>query len=275
MVIDPDGENPVVISGSFNWSSSATQSNDEFLLVFHGPRVAQLYKDYFQYLWDNGRVMGVERVDQNGLAAGDIVFNEVHWYGAHAHDEEGNDEFIELRNLTDRDLELDMWQIANADDFVVGLPPGSILPAGGLFTIVDHVTEFYEDGAPQDERTAFTTGDLVVNAFNDNRQSRLYLKDQALELFLKDPDGNIVDVAGDGGPAFFGGPDGPAVRSMQRTDVGADGASRGSWAASDVVEGGVNVNPEPINFGDAECPVMGDPGCVPYREVILATPGEP
>ena len=36
MVIDADGENPVVITGSFNWSASATVSNDEFLLVFRG-----------------------------------------------------------------------------------------------------------------------------------------------------------------------------------------------------------------------------------------------
>ena len=61
------------------------------------------------------------------------------------------------------------------------------------------------DGAPQDELTSFLGGDLVVNVFNDDRQSRLYLKDEALELVLKDPDNNVVDTAGDGGPAFAGG----------------------------------------------------------------------
>jgi hypothetical protein len=269
MVIDPDGENPIVISGSFNWSSSATQSNDEYLMVFHGGRVAAQYRDYMEYLWRNGKEMGKSRIGQDDLQAGDIVIDEVHWYGVHANDIDGFDEFVELRNLTDRDIPLDMWQLANPDDFVVGLPPGSILPANGRFTILDHVLEAYVDGAPQDSGTAFTTGDLIVNAFNDNRQSRLYLKDDAMELFLLDPDANLMDVAGDGGPAFAGGPEGgldEIVRSMQRTDPPGDGASASSWMASPVTEGGTNVSDAPIDIRDPEGPT--------YRELILATPGE-
>lgn len=266
MVIDPDGEDPLVISGSFNWSASATQSNDEFLLVLRGRRVAQLYEDYFEYLWRNGRRMGEERVGEKDLEAGDLVIEEVHWYGAHDLDPEGFDEFVELRNTTDRDLRLDMWQLANADDFVVGLPPGSVIPAGGRFTILDHTVEPYVDGAPQDTNTAFLTGDLVVNPFNDNRQARLYLKDQALELILKDPDGNVMDVAGDGGPAFHGGPEASGVvRSMQRAEPPGDGADPDSWLASPVSEGGANVNPAPID--------PADPGRT-WRSIILATPGE-
>ena len=265
MVIDPDGDNPLVISGSFNWSSSATISNDEFLLVFHGRRVAQEYRDYFDYLWRNGRLMGETRIGEDGLEAGDILINEVHWYGVHDNDIEGYDEFVELRNLTDRDIELDMWQLANADDFVVGLPPGTVIAANSTFSIVDHVLEAYVDGAPQDSHTAFLTGDLVVNAFNDDRLGRLYLKDQALELFLKDPDNNVMDVAGDGGPAFAGGPDGDQVRSMQRNPNGGPGHLPGNWFASEVSEGGIHVNDAPIHRG----------GDTTYRDIILATPGEP
>jgi phosphatidylserine/phosphatidylglycerophosphate/cardiolipin synthase-like enzyme len=97
MVIDPDGENPLVISGSFNWSASAAQSNDEYLLVFRGKRIAQLYEAYFGYLYDNGRRFGKEFVGENGLEAGDVVIDEVHWYGVHPNDPEGYDEFLELR----------------------------------------------------------------------------------------------------------------------------------------------------------------------------------
>ena len=186
MVIDPQGDDPVVISGSFNWSASATQSNDEYLLVFHGPRVAEMYTDYFDYLWGNGRPLGPVRMGEGDdpLEPGDLTFSEIHWYGAHPNDIDGQDEFIEIRNHTDRDIDLDMWQISNPDDFVVGFPPGSVIPAGGTFTIVDHLLEVYQDGAPQDENTAFIDGDLIVNAYNDNRQARLYLKDGQLELFL-------------------------------------------------------------------------------------------
>lgn len=255
MVIDADGANPTVITGSFNWSASATQSNDEFLLVMRGARVAKLYEQYWEYLWENGRVFGETRLGQDGLAAGDVVIDEVHWYGATDLDPEGTDEFLELRNLTDRELRLDLWQVANTDDFVVGFPPGSVLPANGRFTIVDHLLEPYVDGAPQDDLTSFLTGDLVVNVYNDDRQARLYLKDEAMELFLKDPDNNVVDTVGDGGPAFAGGPDGNAVRSMQRLDPPGDGADPSSWTASPVSEGGANVNPD-------------------FRDTVLATPGE-
>jgi phosphatidylserine/phosphatidylglycerophosphate/cardiolipin synthase-like enzyme len=285
MIIDPDGENPVVISGSFNWSASATQSNDEFLLVFKGKRVAQLYKAYFEYLWENGKRFGVERIGENGLEPGDITIDEIHWYGAHPADIDGNDEFIELLNHTNRAIELDMWQISNPDDFVVGIPPGSVIPANGRFAIVDHLLEPYQDGAPQDEYTAFLDGDLIMNSYNDNRQARLYLKDGALELTLKDPGGSIMDRAGDGGPAFHGGPvetltktgsDGngndkafTAIKTRSMVRIGEDGTQRDAWAPSTVDEGTEWVNPDPFIFDDDDAPLWT------YRDLILTSPGEP
>jgi hypothetical protein len=172
-----------------------------------------------------------------------------------AGDSDGFDEFIELRNLTDRDLLLDMWQISIEQDIVVGLPPGSLLPAGGLFTILDHTLEAYEDGAPQDGLSAFRNGDLVINTFNDNRQSRLYLKDGSLELYLRDPFGQQVDAAGNGGAAFAGGPDGAKARSMERNDEGDDGTVAESWHACSLSVGGGNVNED-------------------FQSEVIATPGE-
>lgn len=265
LVIDGNGADPVVISGSFNWSASATQSNDEYLLVFRGKRVAQEFEGYFEYLWENARRFGEERIGENDLQPGDLVIDEVMWYGAHANDVDGFDEFIELRNLTDRAIRLDMWQLANPDDFVVGIPPGSVIPPRGRFTIVDHVLEAYTDGAPQDSNTSFLRGDLVLNAFNDDRQARLYLKDEALDLRLLDPDGREMDACGDGGAAFAGGPDGGAARSMQRADDPGDGRDPASWRASRVTEGGSWVNPA----------IMVPGTDTTYRDVILATPGEP
>ena len=162
-----------------------------------------------------GRRMGKTHLSDGIINPGDVVINEVHWYGVNDRDPDGFDEFIELRNLTDQDISSNLWQIANSDDFV-GLPPGSTIPANGLFTIVDHVLEPYEDGKPQDENSAFLTGDLIVNSFNDNRQARLYLKDGALDLRLKDPSAAIVDVAGDGG-AVCGRPHRRQGLLMERT----------------------------------------------------------
>jgi phosphatidylserine/phosphatidylglycerophosphate/cardiolipin synthase-like enzyme len=244
MLIDAEGEDPIVITGSFNWSSSATVSNDEFLLVLRGGRIAQEFADYFSSLWDNGFEMGETRVADGSVAPGDVLINEIMWYGAHSGDDEGYDEFIELRNTTGDDISLDMWQIAGVDDFVVGLPPGSTIPAYDTFLIVDHVLEAYEDGAPQDENSAYLSGDMVVNAFNDNRQSRLYLKDGTMELFLQDPDAAVIDIAGDGGPPFAGGPDGDVVRSMERRQEAGDGTTAAAWYEYSGSAGIGVVNPD-------------------------------
>jgi len=277
MVLDAYGENPVVITGSFNWSASATQSNDEFLMVFKGPRIAQEFDGYFEYLYKNGRRMGRDFIDEEVsdgyiLKPGDITINEIMWYGAHLADVDGFDEFIELKNHTPYDIELDLWQLSNPDDFVLGFPPGSTIPGNGLFTVVDHVVEAYQDGAPQDQGTAYTTGDLVVNAFNDNRQARLYLKDSAQEIFLLDPEAKLMDTVGDGGPPFGGGPNGYGGISMERLDPPGDGADPSSWADCVAPEGGINVNPALI---PTDIEVAQQPLEVTYKEVIIATPGEP
>ncbi|MBN2800057.1 MAG: lamin tail domain-containing protein [Deltaproteobacteria bacterium] len=245
MIIDLDSDDPKVISGSFNWSASASMSNDEFLLVMHGARVAQEYNDYFEKLYDAGRDFGKTRVADGSVAPGDVVINELQWYGYNSSDLDGFDEFIELRNTTDRDLVLDLWQISGADDFTVGLPPGSTIPAGGLFTIVDHVLEPYQDGAPQDTATSILRGDLVLNPFNDNRAARLYLKDGALELSLRDPDAVEIDRAGNGGPAYAGGPQSNGkVRSMERNANPGDGRDPASWHACSLSEGIGDINPD-------------------------------
>ncbi len=257
MIIDPYGENPVVISGSFNWSASATVSNDEYMLVMHGERVAREFMEYYDTLWSDGKRMGENWMGEDGVEEGDLLINEIQWYGVHEIDQDGNDEFIELRNTSDQDIKLDMWQIANPDDFVLGFPPGAIIEANSTYLVVDHQLEPYVDGAPQDAYTAYTNADLVVNAYNDNRQARLYLKDGQMELFLKDPDNNIMDYAGDGGPAFAGGPDNSGnVYSMERLASGGDGREASSWQSCQLDEGGENVNP-------------------PFRDTIIATPGEP
>jgi hypothetical protein len=260
MVIDADGPNPTVITGSFNWSASATQSNDEYLLVFRGPRVATLFDDYFEALWAQGRDLGNTFVGDElpggaTLSPGDLQISEVMWYGVTPEDPDGNDEYIELRNLTSSSLSLDMWQIANADDTIVGLPPGSTIPPNGTFLILDHTTEPYFDGVPVDEPSAFQGGDMIVNAWNDNRQARLYLKDGNLDLRLLDPKGVVVDVAGNGGPAFVGGPLDGVVRSMERRAVGVDGSDPASWYACTLAEGGANVTEG-------------------YRDLMIGSPGE-
>lgn len=102
IILDAEGEDPILITGSFNWSASATQSNDETLLVVHDREAARIATEWWESLWFNGRVPG-DQPDAPEIVAGDVVINEVHWYGVTPDEPEGFDEFIELKNTTTRD----------------------------------------------------------------------------------------------------------------------------------------------------------------------------
>ena len=53
-IIDPLGRNPVVISGSANFSEASTTENDENMLVIRGNRrVADIYLGEFMRLWSH------------------------------------------------------------------------------------------------------------------------------------------------------------------------------------------------------------------------------
>lgn len=51
-IIDPNGSDPTVITGSHNWTYAAETSNDENTLVIHDERVASLYRSEFERRWE-------------------------------------------------------------------------------------------------------------------------------------------------------------------------------------------------------------------------------
>jgi len=46
-------DNKIVITGSYNWTASAGERNDENLLVIDDDYIVERYQDYFNNLWDN------------------------------------------------------------------------------------------------------------------------------------------------------------------------------------------------------------------------------
>ncbi len=250
LVIDGQTENPVVLTGSFNWSSSATIANDETLLVIEGPRVGHQYHAYFNYLYDVAKNIGERWVnDRQGLQPGDVIINEIQWDGYNGTVDPNetsdpnssrfyhytfNDEFIELLNTTPRPIDLSMWTIATDDDFVVGLYPGTIIGPYERFLIVDHNTEPYDDFTPQFRGGAYTDPDFVMNSANDARFLRMNLRNARFKLYLRDPKGVALDEAGNGTAPFHGGrerrgsedPRQQVVRSMERVHFSCeDGAT--------------------------------------------------
>ena len=69
MVIDPLGKNPIIISGSANFSDASTNDNDENMLVIAGDeRVADIYLGEFMRLWHHYRFRSIvnEKADESG-----------------------------------------------------------------------------------------------------------------------------------------------------------------------------------------------------------------
>jgi phosphatidylserine/phosphatidylglycerophosphate/cardiolipin synthase-like enzyme len=239
ILIDHRTDKPVILSGSFNWSSSATLSNDETLLVFESPRLAEQYADTFEEIWQIGKHMGQNWVgDAIGTAPGDVIFNEIMWDGydgdclhstitgrlvpcnidtdgdgvrdtanpvANQNEPVDNDEFIELLNTTDHTIDLSMWTIANGEDFAVGLYPGTVIGPYERMLIAGHNTEPYDDLTPQFRGGAYEAADFVMNTANDQRFLRLNLRNIDFKLRLIDPYSTQVDQVGNGGPPFVGG----------------------------------------------------------------------
>jgi phosphatidylserine/phosphatidylglycerophosphate/cardiolipin synthase-like enzyme len=104
MILDYGTPNARVITGSFNWSSSATISNDEVMLVLRGERVTNLYMQVWKDIWENSVGLpegichdNVMNVDEGGdwianpaaqnlvcgqrVSPGDVIISEVHWDG--------------------------------------------------------------------------------------------------------------------------------------------------------------------------------------------------
>ena len=73
MLVDPLGDDPVVITGSANFSDASTTGNDENMIVIRGDkRVADIYLGEFMRLWQHYRFRYVE----SAIAGGEMKGND-------------------------------------------------------------------------------------------------------------------------------------------------------------------------------------------------------
>lgn len=291
MILDAGTPDARVITGSFNWSSAATISNDEVLLVLRGERITREYAEEFRNIWNQGqdisRQMCVLMYDSENLTCddevqpGDVVISEVHfdgWNGERdpshhtcsggAASRDGidcrrrvtNDQFVELYNTTDRPINMSMWTLSNGQDIIMGFTPGTVIKPGQNFVVLDHNTVPLSERDPQRGNHAFLNPDFVLNTANDPRFRRLNLKSASFELGLYNSRAVEIDRAGDGGPAFYGGRQGNTNYSMQRiiepNGTVGPGTDRSGWKRASGTEGGPNVHPD-------------------FRGFIIANPGLP
>ncbi len=149
----------------------------------------------------------------------DVVINELMWMGSF---EDDDDEWIELRNMTDHDIDLSHWNIDGAGKGTNGhieIPQGYTIKAQGYFLITKKKWKETEINLSQD--LAKDEGYTHVAGMD--------LRDKGEKLTLKDRAKNTIDSAwkdamwSDGWHGIF------LHMSMERDDVIGDGAEKANW----------------------------------------------
>ncbi|MEW6755522.1 MAG: lamin tail domain-containing protein [Candidatus Latescibacterota bacterium] len=151
---------------------------------------------------------------------GPVVFSELMWMGSTA---SSADEWIELYNRGDREVDLTGWTItrltAEGEQVMLQVSAGKVA-AGAVFLIANY--------AARDANSLLAVqADLVDAAIalpNTKLQLRLYDGDPAAG-------GRLADVADDGTGAPAAG-DGQLKQAMVRVAFDRDGSQREAWATA-------------------------------------------
>lgn len=144
---------------------------------------------------------------------GSVVLNELMYHDSNP---ALNLEFVELKNTTGAAINVGGWEVSENDDRFF-IPPGTSISAGGYLTIAGSLSNLISAYGP----IANSIGNLTFDLDNIGE-----------DIFLKDPNGAVIDSVnyGDGAPwPTLADGDGP---SMERIDAAADGNLPQSWASS-------------------------------------------
>lgn len=146
--------------------------------------------------------------------AGDVIINEVMWMGSDLSDA---DEWIELHNTTDQDIDLSGWVIENLGTGAnpdITIPSGTIL-AGGYFLVSNYPANH---------------GSSAINNFIavDYATTDVQLLNSGEQLTLRDAGNNIIDQTSTGAWAAGNNTTG-SKQSMERNNIPGDGTLITSW----------------------------------------------
>ncbi|MFZ5363880.1 MAG: lamin tail domain-containing protein [Patescibacteria group bacterium] len=188
---------------------------------------------------------------KNSLAAtsGDVVINEIMWMGSTA---SSADEWIELKNTTNSDIDLSGWTIDGAGTSggaITITASYTIIPAHGYFLISNY-----------SENNASSKLDVIPNLVTTN----ISLPNTQLLLILKDTTGAEIDRADDGsGPPLAG--DNTNKYSMERNDAPGDGSLATSWhtatTSSGFDAGAIERGTPSSTTPPSPAPFCGDGSC--------------
>ncbi len=167
-----------------------------------------------------------ERLENNEInsgewfSEGDVIINEIMWMGS---DGETSDEWIELKNMTDSNINLSNWNIhglgsGSGSGAHLEIPSGYSIKANGYFLIL----------RKKWNETAVSLSDDLDKDEGMTNKSNMSIHNSGEELILKSKLGETIDTAWKNA-AWPAGENGVENRSMQRKPVPGDGTEASSW----------------------------------------------
>lgn len=141
--------------------------------------------------------------------AGSVVINELMWMGS---TESTADEWIELRNTTNQDIDLSNWELENvtAGGSPLIIPSGKTIPANGFFLIVNY--EPIHPNSALKDTLAYDLKESNIQIDNNYQNNKA--------IILKDSYGNTIDSTptpvSSNWPAGINGTGSDPDRSMER-----------------------------------------------------------
>lgn len=156
---------------------------------------------------------------------GDVVVNEVAWMGTAA---DSSDEWIELKNNTAQDIDLNGWSLKAAD----GTP--SIVLSGSI-----SVNGFYLLERTDDATVSDIPADLIYAGALENSGERLILDDEV---------GKCIDEI-DASTGWFAGQASPDYLTMERANPSGSGNEPTNWRsnAPAIAQNGMDADSNPLN----------------------------
>jgi len=178
------------------------------------------------------------------LEVGDVVINEIMWMGSVDNE---NNEWIELKNMTDEEIDISNWRINGAgkgkgENAHLQIPNGYSIKANSYFLILKEKSNKTEINL---------TEDLGKDQGMDNK-SGMDLLDEGEELRPSAKEGLVLDVAWKDNENWPAGESKDGLnKSMQRNLDSGDGKEAENWNTANIFEanGKVYWKSEDKNFG--------------------------
>jgi len=193
MIVDAGGSDPMVVTGSYNWSTGATTENDETLAILSGPRFVAPYVQEFCRIYKVSSAMATQVAPPSLCADRPLVaMTEVM---ANPDGVDKNEEYVEVANLGNAAADLSGWAIGDAVSAT-----RHVFPAGT--TLAPHAALVVYSGPS-------TTANRIVAS-----SAQLAINNDAETMRLRNAQGVIVDQVS------FGV--GVSGESIHRADLGLE-----------------------------------------------------